>query len=61
MPVFVRHCPAGMLELIVITRPGQSSVHNLLILTPVIPAKAGIQDFLDPDLEPRFCFLSASH
>jgi hypothetical protein len=31
MPVFVRHCPAGILKHIVITRSGQSSVHNELI------------------------------
>mgnify|MGYP006292889831 FL=1 len=42
LPVFVRHCPAGMLEHIVITRSGQSRVHNSLILTSVIPAKVEI-------------------
>jgi hypothetical protein len=39
MPVPLRHCPAVMLEHIVITRSGQSSVHNLLLLTSVLPAK----------------------
>ena len=61
MPVFIRHCPAGTLEQIVIARSGQSSVHNELILTSIILAKAEILDFCDSGCEPTFSLFVASH